>query len=142
MIIMLVEKTNIKTYIPQREPFVMIDSLIEANEIGFSSSFFIDNDHIFIENNILSEAAIIENIEQTCAAGFGYLSSLEVESEPRLGFIGAITKLEVFNEIKTNVMIETHVSIINTFENIHLIEGIARSSNIDILKCQMKIVLS
>ena len=45
MIIMLVEKTNIKTYIPQREPFVMIDSLIEANEIGFSSSFFINNDN-------------------------------------------------------------------------------------------------
>jgi predicted hotdog family 3-hydroxylacyl-ACP dehydratase len=90
----------------------------------------------------LSEAAIIENIAQTCAAGFGYLSSLEVESEPRLGFIGAITKLEVFNELKTNAMIETHVSIINTFENIHLIEGIARSLNIDILKCQMKIVLS
>ena len=142
MIIMLVEKTNIKTYIPQREPFVMIDSLIEANEIGFSSSFFIDNDNIFIENNILSEAAIIENIAQTCAAGFGYLSSLEVESEPRLGFIGAITKLEVFNELKTNAMIETHLSIINTFENIHLIEGIARSLNIYILKCQMKIVLS
>ena len=142
MIIMLVEKTNIKTYIPQREPFIMIDSLIDANETGFSSSFFINNNNIFIENNILSEAAIIENIAQTCAAGFGYLSSLEDESKPRLGFIGAITKLEVFNEIKTNVMIETHVSIINTFENIHLIEGIARSSNIDILKCQMKIVLS
>ena len=142
MIIMLVEKTNIKTYIPQREPFIMIDSLIDANENGFSSSFFINNNNIFIENNILSEAAIIENIAQTCAAGFGYLSSLEDESKPRLGFIGAITKLEVFNEIKTNVMIETHVSIINTFENIHLIEGIARSSNIDILKCQMKIVLS
>lgn len=142
MIIMLVEKTNIKTYIPQREPFIMIDSLIDANETGFSSSFFINNDNRFIENNILSEAAIIENIAQTCAAGFGYLSSLEAESEPRLGFIGAITKLEVFNEIKTNAMIETHVSIINTFENIHLIEGIARSSNIDILKCQMKIVLS
>ena len=139
---MLVEKTNIKTYIPQREPFIMIDSLIDANETGFSSSFFINNNNIFIENNILSEAAIIENIAQTCAAGFGYLSSLEDESKPRLGFIGAITKLEVFNEIKTNVMIETHVSIINTFENIHLIEGIARSSNIDILKCQMKIVLS
>ena len=139
---MLIEKTNIKSYIPHREPFIMIDSLIDANETGFSSSFFVNTDNIFIEKNILSEAAIIENIAQTCAAGFGYLSSLEAESEPRLGFIGAITKLEVFKEITTNVMIETQVSIINTFENIYLIEGVARSSNSDLLKCQMKIVLS
>lgn len=141
MITMLVEKTNIKTYIPQREPFIMIDSLLKADETGFSSSFLVENDNLFIENNILSEAAIIENIAQTCAAGFGYSSSLEVESEPRLGFIGAITKLEVFNEVASNTMIETHVNIVNTFENIYLIEGIASAANQDLIKCQMKIVL-
>ncbi len=138
---MLVEKENIKKYIPQREPFIMIDSLLKADEKGFLSSFKVENDNIFIQNNILSEAAIVENIAQTCAAGFGYLSSLEVDSEPRLGFIGAITKLEVFNEVATNALIETQVQIVNTFENIHLIEGVARNATQDLIKCQMKIVL-
>ncbi len=139
---MLVEKVNIKTYIPQREPFIMIDSLLQANETGFLSSFLVEDDNLFIDNNVLSESAIVENIAQTCAAGFGYLSSLEVEAEARLGFIGAITKLEVYNEVTANTLIETQVTILSTFESIHLIEGIARTSNTDLIKCQMKIVLA
>lgn len=137
---MLIDKENIKTFIPQREPFIMIDGLISANEEGFKSSFEIQAENIFLENGQLSESALVENIAQTCAAGFGYLGSKKGEGEARLGFIGAVSRLEVMAGSKVNDQIETTVTIINSFENIHLIEGIATCDGVELVKCQMKIV--
>jgi hypothetical protein len=142
MIIMKVNKENIKNYIPQREPFIMIDSLVDASEFGFKSEFIIASTNLFLENGVLSESSLVENVAQTCAAGFGYINSLIADAEPRLGFIGAITKLTNFNYAALNDKIETSVSILNTFENIHLIQGTCISNGEKLLECQMKIVLA
>jgi predicted hotdog family 3-hydroxylacyl-ACP dehydratase len=140
MTFMLIDTQNIKTYIPQREPFIMIDGLVSANETEFKSSFDIQKGNIFLENGQLSESALVENIAQTCAAGFGYLGSLSGEGEARLGFIGAVSRLEVLAPSRENDRIETTVTILNSFENIHLIEGVAKCAGKELVKCQMKIV--
>jgi len=139
---MLIDKNTIQEVIPQRNPFVMIDCLESANSEGFISHFNIEQDNIFLIHGLLSESALVENIAQTCAAGFGYLGRSDNQKEPRLGFIGAVTKLEVFHQASLNDTIETQISILSTFDTIHLIEGIARSRGKDLLKCQMKIFLA
>ncbi|MFA7274760.1 MAG: hypothetical protein WC044_12900 [Crocinitomicaceae bacterium] len=139
---MLIEKSEIKKYIPQREPFIMVDGLKSADESGFLSSFEIQENNLFLEENLLSESALVENIAQTCAAGFGYLNSLIKEGEAKLGFIGAVTKLEVLAEIGVKAQVETRVNILSSFETIHLIEGTASSNGKEIVRCQMKIVLA
>ena len=137
---MLVDKKAIKNFIPQREPFIMIDNLLSANDTNFTSTFEIIPENIFLSKGILSEAALVENIAQTCAAGFGYLGTQSGESESRLGFIGAVSKLEVLGESKVNDCIDTTVTVLSRFENIYLIEGVATSGGAELLRCQMKIV--
>nr|WP_294859300.1 hypothetical protein [uncultured Fluviicola sp.] len=139
---MLINKENITSIIPQRAPFVMIDSLLDANETGFNTNFEITSENLFLENGILSESSLIENIAQTCAAGFGYLNSLIEGGEPKLGFIGAVTQVQVENSAKLNDLIETSVKILSTFDTIHLVEGVAKSNGQVLLTCQMKIVLA
>lgn len=139
---MLINKENITSIIPQRAPFVMIDSLLNANETGFNTNFEITAENLFLENGILSESSLIENIAQTCAAGFGYLNSLIEGGEPKLGFIGAVTQVQVENNAKLNDLIETSVQILSTFDTIHLVEGVAKSNGQVLLTCQMKIVLA
>jgi len=139
---MLIEKNKILDVIPQRSPFVMVDCLEFANNEGFLSHFDIESTNIFIDDQKLSESALIENIAQTCAAGFGYLGRSDDDEPPRIGFIGAVTKLEVFDYAMVNDTLDTQITILNTFENIHLVEGIARSAGRDLLKCQLKIVLA
>ena len=65
-------KENIKFLIPHREPFIMIDNLTDVSPTKFESIFFVCSDNIFVRNEILQEPALIENIAQTCAAGFGF----------------------------------------------------------------------
>lgn len=139
---MLINKENITSIIPQRAPFVMIDSLLDANETGFNTNFEITSENLFLENGVLSESSLIENIAQTCAAGFGYLNSLIEGGEPKLGFIGAVTQVQVENTAKLNDLIETSVQILSTFDTIHLVEGVAKSNGQVLLTCQMKIVLA
>jgi predicted hotdog family 3-hydroxylacyl-ACP dehydratase len=137
---MLIDKDLITFYIPQRDPFVMIDALMSATEDGIKSTFQIRPENIFISDGYLSDVALVENIAQTCAAGFGYMGSQNGETEPRLGFIGAVSKLEVLANSKVHDNIETTVNILTRFDNIYLIEGIATTEKNLLLKCQMKIV--
>ena len=139
---MLIEKENITRFIPQRFPFVMIDQLISADETGFESAFEITSENIFLEEEVLSESALVENIAQTCAAGFGYVNSLKGEGEGQLGFIGAVSRLSVESLPENGAHISTKIEILNTFDNIHLIQGNAYTGDQKLIECQMKIVLA
>jgi predicted hotdog family 3-hydroxylacyl-ACP dehydratase len=136
---MLIDKENITSYIPQRAPFVMIDELLEASVEGFESRFEVVRNNPLIVGDELSESAVVENIAQTCAAGFGYLGAQEEQGSPKIGFIGAISKLEVFANPKLGDVVHTSVKIISSFENIHLIEGVSSSKGNELSRCQMKI---
>ena len=138
---MKISKENIKSFIPQREPFIMIDSLIDASPAKFESNFLISNENIFLKNEILLEPALIENIAQTCAAGFGFVQS-QSGGEPRLGFIGAVSKLEVHSLPKVNSIINTYVSVTYQLENIFLVKGENFCNGKKLLECEMKIVIN
>ena len=140
---MLVSKEDILNFIPQRAPFVMVDNLLVANEVdGFKTSFQVQSDNIFIENGIVSEGALVENVAQTCAAGFGYISQQQGNKEPQLGFIGAVSKLKVHGVAKPNDVLNTEVSVVSTFDRVSLIQGIVKRDGASLLECQMKIVIT
>lgn len=139
---MLINKENILNYIPQRAPFVMIDALVLATEKEFESTFKVLDSNLFIENDTLSESALVENIAQTCAAGFGYQGSQKGEEAGKLGFIGAVTKLTVFALPNSGTELRTKIEILNTFDAIHLIQGTVFHNGNELLTCQMKIVVA
>lgn len=137
---MLIEKKFITDYIPQRAPFIMIDTLVSAIEGEFKSTYKVLSENILLSEGILSEAALIENIAQTCAAGFGYLDNQSRNTESRLGYIGAVSRLEVLAHSRAGDCIDTTVTVLSKFENIYLIEGVASCRGSELLRCQMKIV--
>ncbi len=119
----------------------MVDSLVDATETGFESQFTVRTDNIFLEDDTLMEPSLIENIAQTCGAGFGFLQS-HGAGEPRLGFIGAITKLMVHKLPRLHDLIETKVSIVYSMENIFVAKGENFCNGERLLECEMKIVLN
>lgn len=132
---------KIASIIPQRDPFIMVDSLLEATEKGFETSYIVSENNLFIEGDYLQEPALIENVAQTAAAGFGYLNS-QLEEEPKLGFIGAISKLKVHSLPKINSVINTTVTVMFQMENIFLVKGVNSVEGKVLLECEMKIVIT
>ncbi len=131
---------KILSYIPQRPPFVMISNLIKATPKQFETDFFVHPDNIFIADDILTEAALVENIAQTCACGFGYLDA-QSDEEPKVGFIGSISKLKVHQLPPVNSRIHTKVTVTFQLGNIFVVEGENFLKGKKLLECEMKIVV-
>jgi len=137
---MLLNPENITSIIPQKAPFVMVDNLISADEKGFNSTFVVKKSNLFFENGFLQEPALIENIAQTVAAGFGYVDR-QNGGGPKLGFIGAISKLKINSLPCTDEEINTTVTHLHQFENIYLVKGESFCNDKLLIECEMKIVV-
>lgn len=139
---MLIDKETIQNYIPQQAPFTMVDALVSATPEGFQSEYTIPQEHPLLNDDFsLSESAMVENVAQTCAAGFGFLNHRE-GGEPKLGFIGAVSRLETFGLPKVNDKLETKVEVLSAFEAINLVEGRVFHKGDELLRCQLKIVIA
>jgi predicted hotdog family 3-hydroxylacyl-ACP dehydratase len=137
---MLLTKEETANIIPQKAPFVMIDSLLSANEKSFTASFIAEETNVFSKNNKLQEPALIENIAQTVAAGFSYIDR-QNGGEPKIGFIGGISKLKIHQLPNIGDEITTTVTLQHQFENIYLMKGENFVNEKPLVECEMKIVV-
>ncbi|PJA06186.1 MAG: hypothetical protein COX70_10020 [Flavobacteriales bacterium CG_4_10_14_0_2_um_filter_32_8] len=137
---MLLTKENITEIIPQQAPFVMVDNLVSADETGFKSTFKVEENNLFLKDGKLQEPALIENIAQTVAAGFGFVDK-QAGGKPKIGFIGGISKLNIHALPTLNKTIETTVTHLHQFENIYLIKGENFCDGELLVTCEMKIVV-
>lgn len=120
---MLLEKpiTNIEHLIPQKTPFVMVDSLLGFSNTHVVSSLKIQETNIFFENQVLTESGLIENMAQTVALHTGYNYFLKKEPAPT-GYIGSIKKMEISKLPQLDETIKTEAHILHEFMGVTLVE--------------------
>ena len=89
--------TDISNLIPQKIPFIMVDTLLEFSPKKIVSSYHIPDSNLFIQDNQFLESGLIENMAQTVALHTGYDYFLKGEDAPT-GYIGSIKKVEVLRD--------------------------------------------
>lgn len=140
---MKISKSEITHYIPQKEPFVMIDELLEATEEKFVSTYAIKENAVLNNGKELKEVGLIENMAQTVAAGFTFLDKSRAGSDekPKVGFIGSLNRLKV-SEIPSfgDVLITTVIPQMS-FENITLVAAEVKIDERIIASCELKIAI-
>lgn len=134
-------ETNILPLIPQRPPFVMVDTLETCDDQSATTCFSVVAANIFIENGRLGEPALVENIAQTAAARMGYICRRESKPVP-VGFIGAVQNLAIKKIPQTGDVLETTITIKNQIFNATLITGSISVNGEEIATCDMKIFIS
>ena len=134
-------KYDILELLPQRRPFVMIDSLLYCDLVVTRTSLEVREDNIFNDGGHLSTAGICENIAQTCAARLGYLS-LSSGQPVRLGFIGAISNMQVSRTPRTGEALVTEINVLQEVFNITLVHAVVRSGDEIIAETDLKIALA
>ena len=134
-------KYDILELLPQRRPFVMIDSLLYCDLAVTRTSLEVREDNIFNDAGHLSTAGICENIAQTCAARLGYLS-LSSGQPVRLGFIGAISNMQVSRTPRTGEVLVTEINVLQEVFNITLVHAVVRSGDEIIAETDLKIALA
>lgn len=128
----------IRELIPQKEPIIMVDSLFYFDDGKVISGFKIKNNNIFLNKNVLSESGLIENMAQTIALYTGYKYR---NVQPKIGYIGAIKNLIIYELPKLNDIITTEINILHDIMGIVLIKGITKNNNKIIMEARLKTAL-
>ncbi|ANH82908.1 3-hydroxyacyl-ACP dehydratase [Niabella ginsenosidivorans] len=133
--------TDILPYIPQRPPFVMVQTLEHCDADGASTRFQIPDDHLFISEGVFKEPGLIENIAQTAAARIGYICSQENRPVP-IGFIGAVQQLRIDRLPAVGEVLNTTISVKNQIFNATIVNGTVAVADTIIASCEMRIFIA
>ncbi|CAC9973640.1 hypothetical protein [Flavobacterium panici] len=137
----LLEKETVENLLPQKFPFVMVDAMHSYTETSLVSGLTIQQDNIFVKNDIFLEAGLIEHMAQSVALHTGYQFFLRNETAPT-GYIGSIKEIEIKKLPKLNDNIQSEVTILQEFAGITLVKIVTILNNEEIANGQMKTVLA
>ncbi|WP_037321767.1 hypothetical protein [Salegentibacter sp. Hel_I_6] len=114
----ILDLERILQLIPQKPPFVMVDSLLEYTEKTGTTAFTIPEDNILVEDAIFSEPGLIEHMAQSMSLWRGYQGFTSGLNKPKTGFIGAIKAVEIIELPKAGTKLTTYVEILQEFLNV------------------------
>lgn len=135
------QEKDVTKLIPQRQPIVMIDGFAGIDEAGVShTTLRIQSQNMFCENGRLSECGIIEHMAQSAAARVGWIA-LQQGEKVRLGFIGAVDKLEVIEFPQVGQTLYTEISVKQEVFGISLVHAEVLTDGKKVASGNMKIVL-
>ena len=123
-------------YIPQRPPFVLVDNLLSCDEEIVVTDFHIPHDHILVENGLLSDAGMIENVAQTCAARIGWINR---DKPIPIGVIGAVNNFEYSGLPAAGETITTTVTVSSAVFEAIIVHAEIQCNGQIIAQCDMKV---
>ncbi len=135
--------------IPQKNPFVLVDALLDASADHAISQFTIVEGHLLLENNELHESGCIENMAQTCAlhSGFIYRSSVPATQMSTtnltvpVGFIGAMNDVTFYRRACVGEQLKTFLQIQHKIGTASVVNCEVFSGSECIAKANMKIFI-
>ena len=131
---------DIKSVIPQREPIIMIDKIVNHSDEKTSTSLTIKETNIFVEENIFQSSGLIEHIAQSSAARMG-MQTTEEGKKPLLGYIASIKNMMINRLPKVGETILTEIIVTNHINNIIVVQGESKVDNIVVSNCELKVFI-
>ncbi len=132
---------GIKTFIPQREPMLMVDKLFSVSDTDVETGLTVTESNIFVENGVFAETGLIEHIAQSAATFAGYNDWIN-HRPIVLGYIAEIKKFALQASLpKVGDNIETAMSVISQAMNITLMNAESKINGATVAVCKMKIFM-
>jgi predicted hotdog family 3-hydroxylacyl-ACP dehydratase len=134
--------TDISELIPQKSPFVMVDSLEYFSKNELIAALTIRSDNIFCKNKMFTESGLIENMAQTVALHTGYDFFIKNEKAPT-GYIGSVKKAEIYQLPKLGEVITTKATILHEFMGVTMVSiNVFNTEGDKIASSEMKTVIA
>ncbi len=130
---------NLENLIPQKQPFVLVESLLVVTDTTCSTTFTIPQNHVLCSEGKLTLAGLLENMAQSSGCKMGYDDFMAAKRQRR-GFIGEIkdvvcNRLPLVGEtLSTEVLVESKV-----FGSVTIVSSKVMSNSELLASCRMKI---
>ena len=138
---MALKDIPITSLIPQRPPFVMVDRVLTCEAADAVTELVVREDNIFLDDNELSPAGIMENMTQSCAARMGCINR-EQKDSIKIGFIGNIRNCTIIRQPRCHEVLHTYIEIVEEVFNLTLANVTTKVGDEVIATASMKIALT
>jgi len=132
---------QIKQFIPQREPMLMVNRMYDCTEDSVQTGLVINQENIFVdENGVFSEAGVIEHIAQSAAVFAGYNDFIN----GRPVVLGYIAEIKGFSNpvcVKANQEILSSLKVVSYAMNITLMQANSYVDGKEVASCKIKIFM-
>ncbi|MUP45658.1 hypothetical protein E0K83_07860 [Gramella sp. BOM4] len=118
---------GVQDLIPQKEPFVFVDTLYEYTGLTGITGFEVPKGNVLLDGDELSESGLIEHMAQSMSLHRGYQGTLQGNGTPKTGFIGVIKTVEILGLPKIGEKVKTYVEILHEIMNVTSVS--ARTEN-------------
>ncbi len=130
----------VENLIPQKFPFVMVNSISEYSDEHLVSGFTIKEENIFVHEEVFQASGLIEHQAQSVALHTGYKFYLLGKEAPT-GYIGAIKTFQAETLPKIGDQLVSEVKIINEMMGVTLVQISTKVNNQVIATSEMKTVV-
>ena len=127
--------------IPQRAPMVMVNEHVSTENSITHTKFTVEDDTMFLENNNLTEAGLIENIAQSAAVHSGILFKQSGKEKAPIGFIATIQELQINLHPPIGSILQTEIKFLDEVLGVSIVEGTVYCNKEIAANCKMKIFL-
>jgi len=139
---MRLQDIDITTLLPQRRPFVFVDTLEVFDERRTACSYTVPEDGLMTEEGRLSVAGMTENIAQTCAARIGYYNKYILKKGISIGYIGGIKDLRIYRRPAVGERIWTEITVKEDVFGITLADAVIRIDGEVLAETEIKIAMT
>lgn len=127
--------SGLDTYIPQRPPFVFIDTVQTVDAGQAVTQFTIPADCPLVNDGVLPLAGLMENAAQTCVVRAGQSAG------NKIGYIGAVKQMAATRFPKVGETLTTRATLIQEVLNISLVECETRVNDEVIATTTLKLAI-
>lgn len=120
---------DIEQYIPQRKPFVFIDTIDEVSATTARTRFTVTDDCVLGSEGILPLSGLMENAAQTCA----------VRAGNKIGYIGAVKQMKATRLPRIGETLRTEATVAQEVLNICLMDVVTYVEDEQIASTTLKI---
>jgi predicted hotdog family 3-hydroxylacyl-ACP dehydratase len=121
---MIYSGEDIKRLIPQRDPFMMVDTVEERDSTNAVTTLAVRQDNYFIlPDNTLAETGLIEHMAQSCSALAGCQVLSQQLPAPPVGIIGEVKHFACHRRPRVGESLTTTVTFGMSFGNVTLATG-------------------
>ena len=136
---MLYANEEIFKLMPQRDPIVMVDKIVDAEGDTAHTGLSVKAGNYFIEEDgLMAEPGLIEHIAQSASAFKGHKALMAGEPLP-IGYIGEVKKFHCYVRPAVGDELTTTICLGSEVNGVTLMTGETRCGDVLVADTQMKI---
>lgn len=132
---------DIREYLLQREPILMVDSLLEVSEREAETGLTLNAGNFFVDHDgFCCEAGVVEHIAQSASVLMGWNARQRGEAAA-IGYIGEVKKCRFEFLPKVGDTLHTHIRFLSEAMGVTLASAETFVEDRLVVSCKLKISL-